>query len=117
MEPQYTKPHNKRHRKNLGGALSVCAGIRKNKVVLWKYLDGRWKGQAAEALCRNDIAGVLRRHAPAKAKPVIMEDNNPTGYKSTKAKLAKQEVGWKVLSLPRYHPDLNPAPFLPLGRH
>ena len=111
LEPQYTKPHNKRHRKNLGGALLVCAGIRENKVVLWKYLDGKWNGQAAEALYRNDIAGVLRRHAPAKAKPVILEDNDPTGYKSTKATLAKRELGWKVLSLPRYSPDLNPLDF------
>ena len=111
LEPQYTRPHNKRHRKNLGGALMLCAGIRKNKVVLWKYLDGKWNGQAAEELYRNDIAKVLRRHAPAQAKPVILEDNDPTGYKSNKAKLAKQELGFKVLSLPRYSPDLNPLDF------
>ena len=111
LEPQYTKPHNKRHRRNLGGALLVCAGVRKNKVVLWKYIDGKWNGQAAEDLYRNDIARVLRRQAPGKTNPVVLEDNDPSGYKSAKAKIAKKELGLKVLSLPRYSPDLNPLDF------
>ena len=109
--PQYTKPNCKRNRKNLGGSLLVCAGIRKDKVVLWKYLDKKWNGAAAASLYRKDIATVLRRHAPANARPLILEDNDPTGYKSGKALAAKKEMGFKTLNLPRYSPDLNPCDF------
>jgi len=108
---QYTKPNAKRNRQNLGGCLSVCAGIRKDKVVLWQYLEKNWNGEAAAKLYRGAIAKVLRRAAPEKAKPVILEDNDPTGYKSGKGKAAKKELGFKVVSLPRYSPDLNPCDY------
>ena len=33
--PQYTKPNLKRNRKNLGGVLNLCAGVSKDRIVLW----------------------------------------------------------------------------------
>ena len=111
LEPQYTKPNPRRNRKNLGGSVTVCAGVRNNKVVLWKYIEGKWNGAVAESVYRNDIAKVLGRHAPTKEHPSIIEDNDPTGYKSSKAKKAKKELGYRVVSLPRYSPDLNPLDF------
>ena len=53
----------------------------------------------------------LACQAPEKTKPLLLEDNGPTGYKSTKARLAKEELGFKVLSLPRYSPNGNPLDF------
>ena len=111
LEPQYTKPNAKRNRKNLGGALLIAAGIRNDRVVMWKSLDTKWNGDAAAALYRNDIAKVLRRCAPTKARPMILEDNDPTGYKSGKARAEKQELGYKVMVQPRFSPDLNPLDF------
>lgn len=111
LEPEYTKPNKKKHRKPLGATLSVCAGIRKNRVVLWEYLDQRWDADAAEKLYRGPIAKVLRRVAADKAQPTILEDNDPTGYKSNKAKRAKKQLGIRVVSLPPYSPDLNPCDF------
>ena len=89
----------------------VCAGIQKSRVVMWQYLDGKWNGDAAEDVYRTAIAKVLRRLAPTKAKPLILEDNDPVGYKSSKAVRAKKELGFRVMSLPRYSPDLNPLDF------
>ena len=36
-----------------------------------------------------------------------MEDNDPTGYKSTAGKEAKKKVGMEVFELPPRSPDLN----------
>ena len=49
--------------------------------------------------------------SPAKASPSILEDNDPTGYKSSKAKAVKKLLKYKIVSLPRYSPDLNPMDF------
>ena len=40
-----------------------------------------------------------------------MEDNDPAGYKSSKARKAKKELGYKIVSLPPSSPDLNPLDF------
>ena len=40
-----------------------------------------------------------------------MEDNDPTGYKSTRAKTAKVELGIVPIEFPAYSPDLNPLDF------
>ena len=109
--PQYTKPNCKRNKRNLGGRVTVCAGISKDRVVLWKYIEGKWNGKAAESVYRNDIAKIFQRRVPHKAAPVIVEDNDPTGYKSSLAVAAKRELGFKVFELPRYSPDLNPMDF------
>ena len=47
---------------NLGGSLSVCAGIHKNRVVLWKYLDPKWNGAAAANSTYDVENDVKRRH-------------------------------------------------------
>ena len=36
-----------------------------------------------------------------------MEDNDPTGYKSSAAQAVKEELGITVMSLPPRSPDLN----------
>ena len=111
LEPHYTKPHAKRNARNLGGALQVCAGIRKDKVVLWEYIEGKWDGAAAAHLYTNHIAKTLRRLSPGQDTYLVMEDNGPTGYKSSVALRAKESLGINTMDLPRYSPDLNPHDF------
>ena len=89
----------------------VAAGLSKNRVVMWEYIETPWNGAEAEALYRNPIKKILNRIAPGKAHPVIVEDNDPTGYKSRKAINAKKALGFRVVSLPPYSPDLNPCDF------
>lgn len=107
----YTKPNVKRNRRNLGGSVNVCAGISKNRIVLWKYLTGRWNGEAAANIFAVDIKKVFKRNCPDKARPTILEDNDPTGYKSGVAVATKRRLKYNVLSLPRYSPDLNPLDY------
>ena len=40
-----------------------------------------------------------------------MEDNDPSGFKSNKAKEAKDECSIEAFPMPRYSPDLNPLDF------
>lgn len=65
---------------------------------MWHYLPDRWSGAAASDLYRKVVVKALRRWRPGKAKYVLVEDNDPTGYKSAAARrLASVEGG--VLSV------------------
>ena len=41
----------------------------------------------------------------------VLEDNDPTGYKSGRGEAAKTDVGIQAFSLPKRSPDLNPLDF------
>ena len=111
IKHNYTKPNLKRNRRNLGGSVSVCAGIRKDRIVLWKYLQGKWNGEAAANIYSGEIQKLFKRVCPEKARPTIVEDNDPTGYKSGLAVSVKRRLKYNIMSLPRYSPDLNPLDF------
>ena len=57
------------------------------------------------------IHKALKRNFPAKASYRILEDNDPTGYKSSKALEMKRSLKIKTVDLPRYSPDLNPCDY------
>ena len=111
LKKGYTKPSVKRHRVNTGGRVNVCAGIIGGKVRVWHYLPRRWCGAVAEDVYRNVVAPALRKHCGHKRKYTILEDNDPTGYKSGKAITAKAELGSEPIEFPTYSPDLNPLDF------
>ncbi len=111
LEPNYTKPNPKRNRRNLGGLLQVCGGIRNDRIVLWKYIEGKWNGDVAAKIYDEDIRKLFKRLCPEKASPTIVEDNDPTGYKSSKAIAVKKRLKYNIMSLPRSSPDLNPLDF------
>lgn len=111
LEKGFTKPNSKRHRMNPGGSASVCAGISNCQVVLWEYFDGRWNGEKAAEMYQGPIIKALKKKRGVKAKYLLVEDNDPTGYKSGKGIDAKQELGIETVPWPRYSPDLNPLDF------
>ena len=53
----------------------------------------------------------LRKHRKAKRRYTIVEDNDPTGYKSNAAKAAKKDLGIEPIEFPAYSPHLNPLGF------
>lgn len=57
------------------------------------------------------IKKVLRQHCGEKRKYKILEDNDPTGYKSSKGVKAKKASGIVPIEFPKYSPDLNPMDF------
>ena len=110
LQDGFTKPNNKRHRKNMGGTVNVCAGIANGRIVLWEYLP-KWGGQAAVDLYKGPIMSKLRQKRGEKASYLIAEDNDPTGYKSAVAVAEKRRLKIRTLQWPRYSPDLMPLDF------
>ena len=109
--PQCTKPGRKKNRMNTGAKAHVCAGISNGRIVLWHYLPKKWNGEEAAKLYRGPIKTTLVKHRGLKRKYRVFEDNDPTGYKSNKALVAKEELGIEAVPMPTYSPDLNPLDF------
>ncbi len=106
----FTKPDKRKHRSNLGG-INMCAGIIKGRVRVWHYIDGTWNGDKAADLYRTVVHPALVKHHGKKRQFTILEDNDPTGYKSNRAKDVKAELKIVPIEFPRYSPDLNPCDY------
>lgn len=111
LQAECTKPGRKKNKMNTGAVAKVCAGISNGRVVLWEYLPKTWNGEEAASLYAGAIYKTLQKHRGQKRKYRILEDNDPTGYKSGKAIAKKAELGIEAFPLPRYSPDLNPLDF------
>ena len=107
----FTKPNPKRQKVNPGATVNVCAAIIGGRIRVWHYLPKTWNGNAAADLYEHTIAPALAKHRGAKKKYLVVEDNDPTGYKSNKAKAVKRRLGIETVEWPRYSPDLNPLDF------
>ena len=57
------------------------------------------------------LAPALRKAHPAKRKFVVLEDNDPMGYKSRAAIQVKKEEKIDVFEIPKRSPDLNPLDY------
>lgn len=109
---QCKKPNTRKNRVNPGGSVTVCAGIIDGSLRLWHYLDkGKWNGSVAAHVYRGPLLKALRRHRGVKARYTILEDNDPSGFKSRKGLAAKREVGIHAIPFPKYSPGLNPLDF------
>ena len=112
VKPGFTKPNTKKQRVNPGGRVEVCAGIINCKIKLWHYLPKKnWCGGVAESLYRGPVISALKKHVGAKASYLVMEDNDPTGFKSNVAVKAKQELKIRTMDYPKHSPDLMPLDF------
>ena len=88
--------------------LMVSAAVIKGKIRMWHYTEGRWTGAAAAHMYSGPLLSALKRAYPGhKGKFTVIEDNDPTGYKSGKAIKAKQSAGIVTDDLPKRSPDLN----------
>ena len=66
--------------------------------------------------CPPDVFGTfaspLKKEYPdVRGNWRVLEDNDPSGYKSTKSLAGKSETGITSLDLPKQSPDLNPLDF------
>ena len=82
------------------------AGVVKGKIRLWQGLD-TWNGQVAAAAYEGLLEAALRKAYPSVMAHVVLEDNDPAGYKSSKALAAKRRAKINTLDLPKRSPDLN----------
>ena len=85
----------------------VTAGVIKGKIRLWHYTDGKWNAKAASCMYTKHLAPALKKAYPFKQKFIVLEDNDPAGYKSKSGLAAKKLVGIATMDLPKRSPDLN----------
>ena len=111
LQPGFTKPNARKHKSNPGGSVSILAGIQRDRIVVWEEVTGRWNAQQASAMYAGPIRRALQRTRPGKRSWLIMEDNDPAGYKSNQAKETKRSHHMRTLNQPPYSPDLNPLDF------
>ena len=110
----YVKPKNPKILKNSAGtkSVSVTCAISSEKVLMWHVVPGRWNGAEAARMYSGPLKTALRRaFRGVKGSWRVLEDNDPTGYKSSKGLEAKAAHGIQTLDLPRRSPDLNPLDF------
>ena len=95
-----------RHNTGAKGVL-LHVGIGKGKALtVHEVPHGRWSGQAAANFYKV-LAHDLAKALPDKRRFTILEDNDPTGYKSAKGIAAKDEASIGVFEIPKRSPDLS----------
>ena len=78
---------------------------------MWEYLDKKWNADAAVKRYQGAVMSTLRKERGVKRRYKVLEDNDPTGYKSRKAMDAKAALGITAVPMPAYSPDMNPLDF------
>ena len=107
----FTRPSLVKHKFNAGGHVHILAGICGERVVMWEEIGGKWCGQRAADMYAGPVKDTLQRHRPGKRTWLIMEDGDPSGFKSGKGKAAKRANRMNTCDQPPYSPDLNPLDF------
>jgi hypothetical protein len=108
----YTKPPSGFTSYQSGKAINIAAGVSGDRITMWHEVSGSWSGAAAVEMYTESLLPALKKARPEKAsarKPVwtIMEDNDPSGYKSGMAVKCKGKLGIQVVTMPKRSPDLN----------
>ena len=108
----YAKP-NTTLKENTGqkGVMVTCA-IGAGNVLMWHVVPGQWNGRAAAAMYSGPLRKCLLREFPDRVGNWrVLEDNDPSGYKSRLGNAAKAASSITAMSLPPRSPDLNPLDF------
>ena len=92
---------------------AAVTGGRLNKFIVWSYITGRWNRFAACSMYRV-LCKALRQHRPLRGSKKfwrIVEDGDPSGFKSHAAVDLKKRLRIRTLDLPPYSPDLQPLDY------
>ena len=90
----------------------ITAAVINGRVRMWHVVPGRWNSKQAVDMYKGPLRRALESAYPdhacrPRAKWVVLEDNDPAGYKARAALDAKAEIGIQTMDLPRRSPDLN----------
>jgi hypothetical protein len=88
-------------------SVRIAGGVGNGRVRLWHELAKTWNGQAAAKLYLGPVRSALRRANPKKRSYLMLEDNDPTGFKSTVGEKAKKRAKIRVFPIPKRSPDLS----------
>ena len=96
---------------NYGKNVMVAVAISAQRVLMCYHVKGHWNGAKAAEMYSRHLAPALRKTHPTKKRFLLLEDNDPAGYKSNLGKDAKRAERIDVLPLPKRSPDLNPLDY------
>ena len=85
----------------------IAAAVGGGKVLLWYEVGSRWSGKKAADVYKGPLRSALMKRYPRSKSWLILEDNDPTGFKSTAGKKAKKQAKINVFEIPKRSPDLN----------
>lgn len=89
----------------------IAGGIGACKVRLWHEIQSKWSGLAAKHLYEGPLLKALKRAYPGRKTFTVLEDNDPTGFRSRMGIKAKENVGIRTFRIPPRSPDLNPCDY------
>ena len=88
--------------------VKVLAGVGNGRVLLWEYLDGKqWSAKTAADFYKGPIAKKLQAVFPGRAAFKVLEDNDPSGFKTKLGQKAKDEANISSFDIPKRSPCLN----------
>ena len=108
---RFTKPKAGLKFNTMAKNVVIACAIGAGKVLMWHEVKGRWNGDAAITMYGQLKQSLQKAHPMHHGKFRVLEDNDPTGYKSAKGIEAKRANGLEVFALPKRSPDLNPLDF------
>ena len=86
----------------------VLAGVGAGKVLVWEYMNKkRWNAKTAAQMYSKPIANALHRAYPRHRFFKVLEDNDPSGFKTKAAERAKMAAQIKTFPIPKRSPQLN----------
>ena len=107
------QPHLVKHKPTLNfpaKGVKVNAAVVDGRIRMWEYVNGNWNGAEAARMYKGPLLKALRKafphHSPT-SKWCVLEDNDPSGYKSSKGLATKKEANIVTDDLPKRSPDLN----------
>ena len=111
LHQAYVRPKGALHHNTGAKGCLIQAAVGKGRVLMWHEVCGSWSGPAAETLYTGPLKTALRRNYPKKRTHKVLEDNDPTGYKSGAGVAAKRDRNIDVFEIPCRSPDLNPLDY------
>ena len=85
----------------------IAGGVGKGRVLLWHEVGRKWNGNVAAEFYAGLVRDALRRAYPRKRAYKVLEDNDPTGFKSSAGQKAKKAAKISVFVIPKRSPDLS----------
>jgi len=67
----------------------------------------KWNGSVAAAMYTGPVKAVLQNAWPRQKKHLMLEDNDPTGFKSGLGETAKKAARISAFVIPKRSPDLS----------
>ena len=88
-------------------SVKIAGGVGKGRLRVWHDVGKKWNGKVASDVYCGPLRAALKRCSPRKRQYALIEDNDPSGFKSKRGEAAKRAAKIQVLCLPKRSPDLS----------